>query len=332
MKRKSTSLPARSAAIDRGVAVAGEGAAVVEGDGDGTAHGGPPRFGGAPDTWLCSQRYPTGEVGNQGLSRAGRPAGRSRPARGRGRRRRRRRTRGASGRTRGSPPTAAASANHSGVAGPPASSIAAVNADVAWPDGNELVIGPVHAVGERTLGRVVVRRADPAEARLDRPVGEQRLDAERGAEAQRDRRVAAPRGAQARRRAARAGCGRPRSTSRRTRGRAAGRGCARPARRPAGRTRAPARASAEATGRRCVAGGGSMVSRRGRAAAAASGSMTVPGPRSSSASTGSPPCAGQYGLNVQKSHRRPGCGRKSSRLHAVAIAVVQRGGAALDAA
>ena len=176
---------------DRGVAVVGEGAPVVEGDGDGTAHGGPPRFGGAPATWLCSQRYPTGEVGNQGLSRAGRPAGRSRPARGPGRRRRRRRTRGASACTRGSTPTAAASANHSGVAGPPARSIAAVNADAAWPDGNELVIGPVHAVGERTLGRVVVRRAHPAEARLDRPVGQRRLDAERRAHAQRDRRVAA---------------------------------------------------------------------------------------------------------------------------------------------
>src|SRR3954471_20982837 len=37
--------------------------------------------------------------------------------------------------------TAPASANHAGVAGPPARSVAAVNADAAWPDGNELVSG-----------------------------------------------------------------------------------------------------------------------------------------------------------------------------------------------
>src|SRR5262245_6282598 len=48
--------------------------------------------------------------------------------------------------------------------------------------------------------------------------------------------------------------------------------------------------------------------------------MTVPGPGSAAACAGSPPCAGQYGWNVQKSHRRPGLGRKSSRAHAPAIA------------
>jgi hypothetical protein len=37
--------------------------------------------------------------------------------------------------------TAAASANQRGVAGPPARSIAAVNADAACPDGNELEMG-----------------------------------------------------------------------------------------------------------------------------------------------------------------------------------------------
>ena len=61
-----------------------------------------------------------------------------------------------------------------------------MNADAAWPDGNELVIGPVHAVGERALGRVVVLGPHPAEHRLDRPVGEQRLDPERRTHAQRD--------------------------------------------------------------------------------------------------------------------------------------------------
>ena len=58
-----------------------------------------------------------------------------------------------------------------------------MNADAAWPDGNELVIGPVHAVGERTLGRVIVLRAHPAEARLIGPLVSDRLDAERRAHA-----------------------------------------------------------------------------------------------------------------------------------------------------
>src|SRR5207248_3194008 len=64
------------------------------------------------------------------------------------------------------------------------------------------------------------------------------------------------------------------------------------------------------------------------------GSMTVPGPRSSTASIGLPPCAGQYGLNVQKSHNRPGRGRKSSRAQALAmasyIAVVRRSTPVID--
>ena len=194
----------------------------------------------------------------------------------------------------------------------------------------------VHAVGERTLGWVVVGGPHPAEARLDRTVGEERLDAERGAHAQRDARDR-PRGGTARADeqpqqpvVGRAG----QAVEDRVELRA--RGCARPTRRSAGRARAPARQHrAEATGRR-IADGLAGVSRvgdeRNGVASGSVGSITVPGPRSSRGVDRVAAVRGAVGLERAEVAQAAGLGPEVvAARSALAMASYMRGRAPLDA-
>ena len=141
-KRTSQSRPSRRPGDDGLVAVAGEGAAVVEADGELAGHGTSSEDSAATVVWQPRRRPHHSCTGAQcepgQRRRSTNRRSTRRRARGRTRRRRRRRRRGAAARRRGSrrPRRRARTSPARRRAG-----VAAENAAVAWPDGNELVIG-----------------------------------------------------------------------------------------------------------------------------------------------------------------------------------------------